>query len=421
MSKKKLLILMGAGTSLPLGLPSVGDIDEKMREWAPLIAKQINPEIDFFNPLWASAATYNQKGLMSSARAEVPNFEQILGRMMSLAHWETPPPMGNALRLFLQGDTAPVNNYLKAHLVLNQVEKLFGHLARFMRGRCISIDFSSDAFAAYRQALTGFREKFDLGIYTLNYDTAAISAWPEAFTGFSEAGDFDPQAVFGREEWGFIYHLHGSVHHSLTESQGDRICWKPDLSGDFHDGDETPSNSPRTDNMTFPRTTLVAGGFKLDQLLADPFQTFYASFIRHVHEADAVLIAGYGFGDVHLNLALQNRHLRRRPPVIVVTKSDARQLPMYVRQDSPDPWARNFKAALRCGFPFIARDYNEQRLVSHTLEQHDFEVTGDDRAAIWHGGFETVAASMEKFTARLSGAPAAAEPSHAAGSAITAS
>jgi hypothetical protein len=32
-----------------------------------------------------------------------------------------------------------------------------------------------------------------------------------------------------------------------------------------------------------------------------------AALVRHVYEADAILIGGYGFADVHVNRALRNR------------------------------------------------------------------------------------------------------------------
>jgi hypothetical protein len=109
----------------------------------------------------------------------------------------------------------------------------------------------------------------------------------------------------------------------------------------------------KSSNLT--PTTLIAGAFKLDQLLADPFQTFYASLIRHAHEADALLVAGYGFGDVHVNRALQNR-LSIAPdsaspllPVVVFTKCDASSQQMGIRQNS-DIWARRLGETLNTTF-----------------------------------------------------------------------
>jgi hypothetical protein len=168
-------------------------------------------------------------------------------------------------------------DHLQKLVILHQVSHLFGRLARYMRTCCLSIDQSSPLFGAYSKVFSALRESYELGIYNLNYDSAAIAAWPEAFNGFSADGDFDPSAVFARKDWGFIYHLHGSVHHTLVDSHGTTIRWERNLNADFHDGDEVPAAHDRTEFKTFPRTTLIAGGLKLDQLLVDPFQTFYAS------------------------------------------------------------------------------------------------------------------------------------------------
>jgi hypothetical protein len=98
--------------------------------------------------------------------------------------------------------------------------------------------------------------------------------------------------VHQRGDWGFIYHLHGSVHHSLTGRFGDHIEWRGNLSGHFEDGHQGSATDERSEGKSFPKTTLIAGGFKLDQLLVEPFHSFHAALVRHVYEADAILIGG---------------------------------------------------------------------------------------------------------------------------------
>lgn len=85
-----------------------------------------------------------------------------------------------------------------------------------------------------------------------------------------------------------------------------RIVWKNDLGQSYSDSGISRSDMSQ-DFRSMPLTTLIAGGFKLDQILDDPYQTFYSTLSRHVHEASSVLIAGYGFGDLHVNIVLRNR------------------------------------------------------------------------------------------------------------------
>jgi hypothetical protein len=110
---------------------------------------------------------------------------------------------------------------------------------------------------------------------------------------------------------------------------------EPHTSSDFYDGHQGLATDKRSDNLALPKTTLIGGGFKLDQLLVEPFQSFHAALVRCVYKADAILIGGYGFGDEHVNRALQNRLERngRRPPIMIFTwppKVD----PMQLRQDT---------------------------------------------------------------------------------------
>src|ERR1700761_6235211 len=142
MAKKKLLMLIGAGTSLSLGMPSVAEIDTKMRQWSPQLALQ-PVALDYFNALWASAVKYGARGQFVPPDGIQPNFEQILGHMMSLAHWEAPPPRGNPLRMAVLGADHLPADHLQKQIILHQMKKLFGLLARFMRERCCAGDFSS--------------------------------------------------------------------------------------------------------------------------------------------------------------------------------------------------------------------------------------------------------------------------------------
>jgi hypothetical protein len=372
-----------------------------MQEWAGSAVRPINAA-DYFNTLWTAAAAY----VADYPRVPDPNFEQILGSMMNLAHWETPPPRGNLLRFLIGGRSGLAPDHLQTQLILDQLSHLFGKLARHMRERSAVIEKGAPAFTAYAGVFAGLRDHFDLGVYTLNYDTGLVSALPDAFTGFTSTGFFDPRAVLERREWDFGYHLHGSVHHTLVDGYSTEIRWRHDLAGEFHDGDEVPPSQSMTEFRTFPRTTLIAGGLKLDQLLVDPFQTLYASLIRHVHEADAILIAGYGFGDVHINRALQNRlsQLSARPPVIVVDKTSPTELPMGIREGIGNSlWAWNLTQTLKCSFNPAAGRIDSRSLISILLDEAKFERSMDDKVAIWHGGFETIANSIDKFSARLTG------------------
>ncbi len=334
--KKKLLVILGAGSSIPLDMPSVGALDRKMKEWGQAWAG-IHRLPDYFDSLWQSAEAYVGPG-NTSLRPPL-NFEKVLGDMVTLSHWMTPAPWGDTLWQVACDGAAPPHlafpsgPYGGTVTVMDQLKYLLIELATHMRTLCCKFDLTRDAARQYIALIDGLRGVFDVGIYNLNYDTAALATCPDAYTGFDKTGAFEPSVIHQRPDWDFVYHLHGSVHHSLVDPFGDQICWRRDLAGDFFDGHQGLSTDTRSEGRSFPKTTLIAGGFKLDQLLVEPFHSLHAALVRHIYAADAVLIGGYGFGDVHVNRALRNRltMTSTRPPVIVLDYASDKTDPMAFR------------------------------------------------------------------------------------------
>jgi hypothetical protein len=158
----------------------------------------------------------------------------------------------------------------------------------------------------------------------------------------------------------------------------------PDLSGDFINV-EAAIPSVASDFRHIPLTALIAGGQKLDQLLGEPAQTFHASLIRHVYEAEAILIGGYGFGDTHVNRALQNRFARNvpswpgHPRVAVLTKTT---YPQPLSGGRPDLWAQELKRSLRF-LPHPNSNLSNPPQISPNM----WETDAGNRVKIWHDGF----------------------------------
>lgn len=333
-------------------MPSVSTLDGKMRQWGQAWATAHGFQ-DYFAALWQAIETYYRGG-KHSLRPCV-NFEKVLGEMITLSHWMTPPPWGDTLRQ-PACDAAPPphltfpfpTDYGPAVTVRDQLCHLAIELARHMRRLSRAIEASDVSIRKYNALFDGLRVGFDIGVYNLNYDTVALTAWPDAYLGFDAKGAFDAGAVHGRSEWGFIYHLHGSVHHSLVGQFGDRIEWRPDLAGEFLDGHQGLSTDDRSEGKSFPKTTLVAGGFKLDQLLVEPFHSLHAALVRHVYEAEAILIGGYGFADAHVNRALRNRLAGRaaedRPPVVILHRADDRTDPNQVCTAGQFQWVASWSS-----------------------------------------------------------------------------
>ena len=403
--RRKLLVILGAGSSVSCGIPGSGAIGAEMKVWSTEWKKP--PEFPngvgrgAFNDLWEVIEQYYSRD--PHPHLGIPlNFESVLAEMTALASWVSPSPFGNALSGALRDSAVstqftwppapPGSPYFFRHLILEQTGDLLAQLARYIRHHSRMLHENNTNFQTYRKLLGVLATEFDLGIYSLNYDNLAIRALPDFFTGFRE-GKFDARQVALRREWDFVYHLHGSVHYSLSHGSDRGMAWQTDLTTDFIDtGRAFPYMASNFNPIL--RTTLIAGGFKLDQILADPAQSFYAALIRHVHEADSILIAGYGFSDHHVNRALQNRcdfapsSFSGRPPVVVLTKTDAAIGRTGARRDF---WAWELTHALNTKFNISVPAQSFRQLI----EDNHFEIDSHNRVAIWHAGF------IELFSTRI--------------------
>jgi len=290
-----------------------------------------------------------------------------------------------------------------AYDVLWQIKALYAKLACYMRQR--SLDFEKGAatsplFVPYTTLLHGLQEHFEVGVYTLNYDTLALTASPDFFTGFdtsTDQGRFLPGTVHQRRDWNFIYHLHGSVHHSFVptnqrpegEMTRSRMVWQRDLSGHFvEDGGDL---RPATEHRRMVPSTLIAGGWKLDQIQEDPFQTFYSAFPRHAHEAQAILIGGYGFGDAHINSVLQ--------AMLRAAKTDRDQpLPVLVlgKGEKPGKLSGTLLAPNSPGF---------KKMGFHD-PQFEVATNSSTPVAVWLGGFNQASTRLAEIIQWLDGNPA---------------
>lgn len=415
--KKKLLVILGAGSSIPCDMPSVTVIDEKMKQWSmEWVTSRTTPAgqpPNFFNLLWSSVDAY----YLNRPRPDLglkTNFEKILGEMLALASWVTPSPFGNALGEVLK-DRSTKDEFHHMHedpalfadrtLVTDQIRYLLERLANFMRGECVKLNKDSSPFQQYNNFFKALQDHFEVGVYNLNYDTVAESVWPEAYSGFNDES-FDPLEVASRGEWDFIYPLHGSVHYYFDDPATSRFPkWRDDFSTTCEDVSWT-KELPGSDFRFTIHSTLIAGGFKLDQLLADPAQSFHASLVRHVHQADAFLVIGYGFGDAHVNHALANRYAlfpsepRMRAPAIVITKS------CRCHGTVADPWrqkywAEELKKAFNCFFHTTPTHEGVSTRASYFIDNKEFETDTNHRISIWHDGFPVSDDTAQDIIRRL--------------------
>lgn len=430
-SRNKLIILLGAGSSLEQGFPRVRQLNCDVARWAKTRAQQLgNP--NFYGQLWRRRRAYASSvsdpfDVASNVQAwrTEPNYERVLGDLHLLMNAALNKPFGDPmLELIVKNDSnfASLGTNKAVIQVGGQLENLLGKLTESFRGLSVCFEDGLDGpgevnFALYQSVLSKLAAEFEVGIYNLNYDTVALKAFPkEAFVGFDRNnGNFLPTEVHQRSEWSFVYHLHGSVHHRIRDSGSGldpRITWFNELesTGDSAEWDDVSNPNGRSDGKRVFLSSLVAGGMKLDQIQAEPFQTLYSCLSRHMHEAHAVLIGGYGFGDAHINSVLANA-LRSRAtggagPRVLVLDHDKKRLRIAT---TASHWATTMAQTL--GVPRTAfrdppfRTQNQLSELPEAVTPGEFEQVPDlyPQVAVWNGGFNAAAMKLPQILKWFSG------------------
>lgn len=153
--------------------------------------------------------------------------------------------------------------------------------------------------------------------YTTTYSHKSAQGFIPAST--QSPASSSRYSVLRRDDWNFIYHLHGSVHFAMTGTGHDMhgINWAaiPAKGHEVHSSDRNDQDS--MEGVAYPTSIIVAGYSKTQQILRQPFRTYYAQVNRLLHEADSLLFLGYGFSDLHLNATFSEARDRRRPVVVV--------------------------------------------------------------------------------------------------------
>jgi len=343
--KKKLLIVAGAGASVEFGMPSVREIDRLFEEWAMEIAPGSGQDwslytiIKEFSHAYYSRNNRNRLGVLS-------NFERTLFTIQSLHSIvsDREGQYNHNLGAFV--DMRELPEIIKFRNEIGKVEgfdfhhlysRLIDQLLQLFRSRCMIL---STQKASELQRLTklidALQLHFEIGVINLNYDNVLLSASLGLKTGFnSDTGLFDKRIVYS-SGWNFIYHLHGSVHFDLKGQKHDmhQIMWNQDLNSTFAQNSSGRGDDTTTEGNSHIHSAIITGLDKTNQLLKEPFMTYYSQTVRFAYEADAILFLGYGFGDKHLNRCFNyNRFDGKRRKIVVIDWADMKEDGLQFRHD----------------------------------------------------------------------------------------
>ncbi|MEC4750585.1 SIR2 family protein [Methylomicrobium sp. Wu6] len=406
--KKKILVVVGAGASIELGMPSVKCINILFSKWAqigyPLASNEYGNLYSFFV---REIERYKKNHLEKHLRSAT-NFEEVLYVLYLLPAVFLNGIFTSPIGAFLSGRKLPDIRCFGHHratetqVLNNLASDLTKSLLFEFRKRCQNVktdDKYKNQLIQWNGFLSQLDNDFELAIVNLNYDDLVYQALRPINTGFaSDTGLFKPETIFYRKIWRCLLHLHGSVHFDFWE----RNNWLHDLSkGPDLEALKARGRSSRhtKEGLIFPGSEIVLGYGKLSQLQPEPFRTYHAELGRLVHECEGVLFLGYGFQDDHLNSAFSGFHHNGRRPVVIIDK--AKRDTMTVRS------SYDILPALKAPtFPFSIDPHSMKWLnysfptkVEKLNEIDEFESSTDPNTplSIWYGGMQKACFNYQKI------------------------
>jgi hypothetical protein len=395
-TKKKLMVVLGAGASVELGMPSVTDVETLFHLWA------LEEEFALVNNGCQSLYGHIRDKINGyfwnprSKLAKRTNYEEVLYTIFQLSSISSDENLNFPLNAFLSLEQFPkIRPFGKEKKVTGDDLRHLGsllidRLVKEFREQCIRIqaDITSE-FTCFKDFFSKLRQDYDVAFISLNCDNLVTRACPDLFTGFEPAsGIFRPEKVYDRANWDLIYHLHGSVHFDMKVIGSDMhtITWNRDLTSTFCQNSFGRSFQDTPEGIKMPTSVFVAGYGKAYQIQRLPFRTYYSQIDEMSEKSEAFLFLGYGFTDLHLNRCFYEvrKGPRPRPVVVIDWASDTE----VCRRD--DLWSYNLFRTIRGnGYELASREHTRTALISELKENNEFEVSTNPLypLSIWYGGF----------------------------------
>jgi hypothetical protein len=421
--KKKLLVVVGAGASVECGMPSVTGVANILslaaHERYPLHTDGSTNLYRYFET--ALAADWESK--VAKHLEKTPNFEDVLYAIFALAAAFPAGQFTSALGAFITPKPLPEVSWFggATRKTINSDElREFGHflvdgLLDNFRNRCRTVASEKpDELAKIRTLFASLGDAFEIAIITLNYDDIAYRSAPGLETGFDASGRFFPERLTGRSTWPCLLHLHGSVHFDMRDDYADflgfgglhDIHWAEDLDGPLRQNAVGRSSFHSIEGPDFPTSSIVAGYGKTTQILRRPFRTYFAEVDRLASECDAALFLGYGFADIHLNMAFEKfRDTRRRPVVVIDYAPDN-----AITANGLNLMAEKRQTAIRA-LSLFRTSPGSMRWLGHVApdtvaelkaaKEFDLSSDPDVPLALWYCGMQSACDHVDKLLMRL--------------------
>jgi hypothetical protein len=401
---KKLLVILGAGSSLEVGMPSVTEIDKLFDDWASdSYSLNSDKSRNLYRWVKEKVQEYYSSNIIKG-RIPEQNFETILFTIQTLStisdNSNEDYKNNKGLKAFIEIKEFPeLKRYFNDIITPDSKEfqrlqsDLTDKLLYYIRKKCQTLAIDKQAeILKIRNFFKLLKEDYELGFINLNYDNVILTALPDLSTGYSkDTGEFDKDQFYN-DNWNFCYHIHGSVYFDMNNKgiKPHSITWNDNLSSVF----ETKSSQRNVDFTSegnyYLNSTIITGLDKANQILREPFRQYYMKIDKLIHESDSILFIGYGFGDLHLNKLFPSHRFnatKKRQVVVVDFFPDDTEA-IYKR---PDSWSYKLFETI----PFNGTEmgngsiYIPPDTIIDYKKNKTFEFSRNDKypLSIWYNGF----------------------------------
>lgn len=335
MPKDNLTVLLGAGASLPFGVPSTKDLTTAICKqeglFSLIVPDQIVPTKKILEHLHNDLLGFY----------ESVNFEHMLNALEVITSlkrsWQpkTVDEYKTVEAYFCGGPRSLLEHYFyDDRVILNSKDVIYQTIHNEFYKVCSDVT-NHPKFQTLSNFWKAVEEQFDLNIGTLNYDTLLEKVLKDIEEGFEmipgeSFARFNPIKL--RNSNKRLMHLHGSIHYGYprynitTLNQNIFVDDFHDLYR-FEDASKTVETwSGRSQNTSQAGRQAIIGPLitGLDKtakiLFAYPYSVTYQLFAQCVETCPRLLIIGYGFLDKHINTIIRrltNIHDTKRRVVIV--------------------------------------------------------------------------------------------------------
>lgn len=329
-SRPTLAVIVGAGASVASGVPNSAELLDVVLN--ALISRVRTEKRDSIEEVTFPLREVLEAGL--SARGE-EGFESIVAALEELLSYG----LGEGPLLQAFTELRPhVRDIARTDVLFGAHESVIQAILAALRAGVPRTPIhvaAHDSLCAFVRRLASFAR---IVLVTLNFDALLddVLEWNDGFVANGDAyKEFDPRRWYERvSQDHLLMHVHGSVRFGMRPSThmqvnvpfSEPVRYPTQAIAARM---QTHASSPSADGQLLMASPIIAGGHKSPKLMLNsrPFAYYNGTALEAISKADRLLILGYGFGDAHVNVWIDEYlRIRERSNIAIVGYRTGREI-----------------------------------------------------------------------------------------------